>query len=526
MIYRSPLPELVIPDEPLTSFVFEGVESRAAKPALIDGPTGRTLTYGELFAGIGRVARGLSDRGFAKGDVFAIYCPNVPEYAVAFHGVAAIGGVNTTISPLYTPEELTRQLKDANARFLLTVPPFLENARLGSKGTAVEEIFVLGEAPGATPFAALLANEGNPPRVSLDPAEDIVALPYSSGTTGIQKGVMLTHRNLVAQLKQVDAAFHHDLTERDVAIGLLPFFHIYAMLVILNMALRQGATIVTMPRFDLEQFLELATKHRITVAHLVPPVVLALSKHPLVEKYDLSAIRWIFSGAAPLGAELAEACAKRIGCLVLQGYGLTETSPATHISPPDAKLNRPGSVGFLVPSTECKIVDPATGKELGPGEDGELWMRGPQVMKGYLNNPGATAAAIDEEGFFHSGDIGHVDEEGHFFIVDRLKELIKYKGFQVAPAELEALLLSHPAVADAAVIPKADEEAGEVPKAFVVKKAEVTEAALMDFVAQQVAPYKRIREIEIVDQIPKSPSGKILRRILVERERQKSRTND
>jgi acyl-CoA synthetase (AMP-forming)/AMP-acid ligase II len=522
MIYRSPLPDVAIPNESLTSFVFEGVEKRASKPALIDGPTGRVVTYGELFGGIRRVARGLADRGFSKGDVFAIYCPNVPEYAVAFHGVTTIGGINTTISPLYTPEELTRQLKDANARFLLTVPPFIENARLGSQGTKVEEIFVLGEAEGATPFSALLQNDGKPPEVSLDPANDLAALPYSSGTTGIQKGVMLTHRNLVANLVQVDASFHHDLREEDVAVGILPFFHIYAMLVILNMALRQGATIVTMPRFDLEQFLELVVKHRITVAHLVPPIVLALSKHPLVEKYDLSTIRWIFSGAAPLGPELAEACSKRIGCLVLQGYGLTETSPATHISPPDAKQNRPGSVGFLTPNTDCKIVDPATGKELGPGEDGELWMRGPQVMKGYLNQPGATAAAIDEDGFFHSGDIGHVDEEGHFFIVDRLKELIKYKGYQVAPAELEALLLTHPAVADAAVIPKADEEAGEVPKAFVVKKADVTESALIDFVAERVAPFKKIREVEIVDQIPKSPSGKILRRILVERERQKA----
>jgi acyl-CoA synthetase (AMP-forming)/AMP-acid ligase II len=443
----------------------------------------------------------------------------VVEYAVVFHGVATIGGIATTINPLYTPAELERQLKDAKARFLLTTPAFLANAREGSRGTAVEELFVLGEADGASPYDALLANDGDPPEVEIDAANDVVALPYSSGTTGLQKGVMLTHRNLVANLIQITEVYKEDTREHDVAVGILPFFHIYAMMVILNWILRNGSSIVILPRFDLEQFLTALVKHRVTIAHLVPPIVLALAKHPMVDKFPLS-LRWVFSGAAPLGQDLSEACARRLGCLVFQGYGLTETSPATHLSPPDHR-NRLGSVGFPVPGTECKVVDPATGEALGPGKDGELWMRGPQVMKGYLNQPGATAAAIDADGFFHSGDIGHADEDGYFYIVDRLKELIKYKGMQVAPAELEALLLTHPAVADAAVIPVPDEEAGEVPKAFVVKRGEVTEDEIKTFVAARVAPYKKIRILEIVDQIPKSPSGKILRRILVERERQK-----
>jgi acyl-CoA synthetase (AMP-forming)/AMP-acid ligase II len=326
---------------------------------------------------------------------------------------------------------------------------------------------------------------------------------------------MLTHRNLVANLIQITEVYKEDTRENDVAVGILPFFHIYAMMVILNWILRNGSSIVILPRFDLEQFLTALVKHRVTIAHLVPPIVLALAKHPMVDKFPLT-LRWVFSGAAPLGRDLSEACARRLGCLVFQGYGLTETSPATHLSPPDHR-NRPGSIGFPVPNTECKVVDPATGEALGPGKDGELWMRGPQVMKGYLNQPGATAAAIDADGFFHSGDIGHADEDGYFYIVDRLKELIKYKGMQVAPAELEALLLTHPAVADAAVIPVPDEEAGEVPKAFVVKRAEVSEDELKAFVASKVAPYKKIRFVEIVEQIPKSPSGKILRRILVER---------
>ena len=519
VVFRGPWPDVSIPRSSLTAYVFEDLESRASRPALIDGVTDRVVTYGELYRDVRRFARGLWDRGFRKGDVFAVYCPNVLEYPVAFHGVALIGGIATTINPLYTPGELERQLKDANAKYLLTTPTFLLNAREGSRGTRVEEIFVLGEAEGATPYEALLANDGDPPEVEIDAANDLVALPYSSGTTGLQKGVMLTHRNLSANLAQVTEVYREDIRQNDVAVGILPFFHIYAMMVILNWILRNGASIVILPRFDLEQFLAVLSRHRVTIAHVVPPIVLALAKHPLVDKFELG-LRWVFSGAAPLGLELSEACAKRLGCMVFQGYGLTETSPATHLTPPDGR-NRLGSVGFPVPGTECKVVDPATGEALGPGKDGELWMRGPQVMKGYLNQPGATAAAIDKDGFFHSGDIGHADEDGYFYIVDRLKELIKYKGMQVAPAELEALLLTHPAIADAAVIPVPDEEAGEVPKAFVVKRGEVTEEEIKAFIAGRVAPYKKIRIIEMVDQIPKSPSGKILRRILVERERQK-----
>jgi acyl-CoA synthetase (AMP-forming)/AMP-acid ligase II len=521
MIFRSPWPDIAIPDQPLTSYVFEDVDRRASKTALIEGHTGRVLTYGSLHSDIRRFAKGLSKRGFGKGDVFALYCPNVPEYAVAFHGVASAGGINTTINPLYTAAELRKQLLDANARYLLTMPACLANANEGVRGTGVQEVFVLGDSDAGTPYAALLDNDGDAPDVDIDPAVDVVALPYSSGTTGLQKGVMLTHRNLVANLAQVAEVFRQDTNEDDVAIGLLPFFHIYALMVILNMKLRDGATVVTVARFDLEQFLGMLETHRVTVAHVVPPIVLALSKHPVVDKYDLSSLRWIFSGAAPLGEELASACTRRLGCMVLQGYGLTETSPATHLSPPDDR-NRPGTVGFLAPNTECKVVDPATGAELGPGHAGELWLRGPQVMKGYLNQPGATAASIDAERFFHSGDIARVDDQGYFRIVDRLKELIKYKGLQIAPAELEAVLLTHPAVADAAVIPIPDEDAGEVPKAFVVRRGDVTEEVLMAYVAARVAPYKKIRALEIIDQIPKSPSGKILRRVLVERERQRA----
>src|SRR5262245_4055209 len=520
MLFRSPYPDVVIPDVALTPLVLEAADRLADKPALVDGPTGRTLTYGQLAGAIRAAAAGLARRGFKKGDVMAIYSPNLPEYAVVFHAVAVAGGVSTTVNPLYTADELARQLQDAGATCLMTVAPLLEKAREAAARSRVREIFVFGEAEGATPFAALLAG-GAPVEVEIDPAEDLVTLPYSSGTTGLPKGVMLTHRNLVANIVQTDNAadVRSWLSADDTLIGLLPFFHIYGLLVILNLALYKGATVVTMPRFDLEQFLQTLQDFRVTTAHLVPPIVLALAKHPIVERFDLSALNLVLSGAAPLSDDLAQACAERVGCTVIQGYGMTETSPVTHVNSMAGGRQKPGSIGRPLPNTECRIVDPATGAELGPNQPGELLMRGPQVMKGYLNQPTATAAMIDRDGWLRTGDVVSVDADGDFFVVDRVKELIKYKGFQVPPAELEALLLTHPAVADCAVIPVPDEEAGEVPKAYVVLRGEVTADALIGYVAERVAPYKRLRAVEVTDQIPKSVSGKILRRVLVDRER-------
>jgi acyl-CoA synthetase (AMP-forming)/AMP-acid ligase II len=352
--------------------------------------------------------------------------------------------------------------------------------------------------------------------VTIDPDRDLAVLPYSSGTTGLPKGVMLTHRNLVANIRQTQAIL--GVTSDDVLIGVLPFFHIYGMTVIMNLGIRAGATTVTMARFDLDGFLDLIEAHHITHAFVVPPIALALGKHPAVDGRDLSSLRVVMSGAAPLGAELAERVADRIGCVVMQGYGLTESSPVTHTNPTDPERVKPGTIGPPVPDTECRVIDPESGEDAAPGERGELWVRGPQVMRGYLNNREATEAAIDGDRWLRTGDVAEVDADGYFRIVDRLKELIKYKGFQVAPAELEALLITHPAIADVAVVGVPDEEAGEVPKAFVVCEEEVTDRELLDFVAERVAPQKRIRLIERVEEIPKSPSGKILRRVLAQRE--------
>ena len=520
MIFRSPYPDVVIPEVSLTDFIFSSTAQFKNKIALVDGPSGRSMTYAEFDAAVHRVAANLAQKGFKKGDVLAIFSTNCPEYAIAFHAVAMLGGINTTLNPLYTAEEGAFQLKDAGARVLVTAPSCIDKAREAAKNTQVDELFVFGEADGATPFASLLENDSPVPRVEINPKEDLVALPYSSGTTGLPKGVMLTHHNLVANMCQMDGLDY--FSHNDTLLCVLPLFHIYGLVVVLNMGLHLGTTTVMMPRFDLEQFLGLIQKYRLTLSHIVPPIVLKLARDPIVEKYDLSSLKMIFSGAAPLGAELSRECVQRIGCGIRQGYGMTETSPVTHSSPADPAEMKLGSIGTPAPNTECKLVDTATGEELGPNQEGELCVRGPQIMKGYLNNPEATARTIDADNWLHTGDIGYADNDGHFFIVDRVKELIKYKGFQVAPAELEAILLTHPAIADAAVIPCRDDEAGEVPKAFVVTKGETTPETIMDFVAARVSPHKKIRAVEFIDQIPKSLSGKILRRVLIEKERSRA----
>jgi acyl-CoA synthetase (AMP-forming)/AMP-acid ligase II len=517
MLFRSAYPEVDIPDVPLTPFVFRRAAEIASKPALVDGPTGRTLSYGQLDGAIRRAAMGLTGRGFGKGDVLALYSPNLPEYVIAFHAVSLIGGIVTTVNPMFTEGELAAQLLDAGARMLVTIAPLLPKAAPAAQRAGISELVVFGEADGAQPFAGLLEADGEVPQVAIDVRSDVVALPYSSGTTGLPKGVMLTHFNLVANICQTQPFLPSDPVE--VLLGVLPFYHIYGLTVLMNIVLSHGQTLVTLPRFELPVFLETIQKYRVTRANLVPPIILALAKHPLVEQYDLSSLRSITSGAAPLDAALSEACASRLRCLVNQGYGLTETSPVTNAPTLDPQTVRPGSVGQLIPNTEARIVDVATGQDLDAGQDGEVWLRGPQVMKGYWKRPKETAHVIDAEGWLHSGDIGHFDGDGYLYIVDRVKELIKYKGYQVAPAELEALLLTHPAVTDAAVVPVPDPEAGEVPKAYVVLKQEVAPEEILDYVAQRVAPYKRIRRIEIVTEIPKATSGKILRRVLVERER-------
>ena len=519
MIYSSPLPDVEIPDLPLTEYVLAGGAGQPDKPALIDGASGQVMTYGELEAAIRSLAGGLAAAGFGRGDVLALMAPNSPEYAVVFHGAAMAGGTVTTINPAYTQAEVRHQLADSGARILVTVPPLATTAARACAGTGVTEVYLLGEtgeadtADGALPVRPLSALAGAPlaAHVPVGP-DDVVALPYSSGTTGLCKGVMLTHRNLVANVAQTLGAIPSASDERLMAV--LPFFHIYGMQCMMNCGLRAGATVVTLPRFDLEQFLRAHQDYRITRSFVAPPIVLALAKHPMVDKFDLSHLRLVNSGAAPLKAELAAEASKRLGCEVIQGYGMTELSPVSHLTPPG--WFKPGSVGISAPNTQTKIADPLTGADLDTGEEGEVWVRGPQAMAGYLNNAQATAATIDEDGWLHTGDLGYVDADGHLYVVDRLKELIKYKGFQVPPAELETVLLRHPDVVDAAVIGLPDDEAGEIPAGYVVLRpgAAASPEEIMRFVAGEVAHYKQIRRLEVIDAIPKSAAGKILRRVL------------
>jgi acyl-CoA synthetase (AMP-forming)/AMP-acid ligase II len=384
-----------------------------------------------------------------------------------------------------------------------------------------------GESVDGHPNTADLLSPGfAAPDVDFDPATHLAALPYSSGTTANPKGVMLTHRNLAANVAQIRPV--QGMVADDRALAVLPFFHIYGMTVLLNAALHARARLIIMGSFELAKFLGNIADHGCTHAFIAPPVAVALAKHPLIDSFDLSSLRSIMSGAAPLDEDLATAVADRLGCALVQGYGMSELSPVSHVTPFDGGRELVGSVaprnscGWTVPNAVSKIVDAETGAEIDPptsglSETGELWFKGPNVMAGYLNNDAATRETIDDDGFLHTGDLARVDSTGSVYIVDRLKELIKYKGYQVPPAELEAVLLTHPHVADAAVIGVTDAESGEeIPKAFVVKQAdtELTETEVMDFVAAHVAPYKKVRQVAFIDAIPKSASGKILRKDL------------
>jgi acyl-CoA synthetase (AMP-forming)/AMP-acid ligase II len=516
MPFRSPYPDVEIPNVTLPRFLLSGVETVENEVAIVDGPTGRSYTYGQFRDAVHRTAAALSRRGLKKGDKLAILSPNLPEYLIAVHGVMMAGGVVTTMNPLYTEQEIEHQLHDADACMLLAIPAMLEKAEAAARRAGVETFFVFGESEGKESFSTLMAEEGQPMEIEMDPAQDVAAMLYSSGTTGMPKGVMLTHRNLVAALCQAGTLFGEGAAR---SLLFLPVFHIFGFHAVANYDLYKRGMIVTMPRFDMEQFLDLIARYKIERVCLVPPVVLGLVKSPLVDSYDLSSLRLIFSGAAPLDAELAFACEQRIGCMVRQGYGMTETSPPICGHPLVSHKVKYGSVGLLCPNTEGRILDLTTLQDVPAGTPGELWVRGPQIMKGYYKNSAATRDTIDREGWLRTGDIAQLDEDGWLSIVDRAKELIKYKGLQVAPAELEALLINHPAIADAAVIGIPDEEAGEVPKAFLVKKGDITAEQVQTYVAERVAPYKKIRHVEFLDQIPKSPSGKILRRVLKDRER-------
>lgn len=506
--------------------IHDAVLARATEfgdlPALVDGVDGTTLTYEQVDRFHRRLAASFAEAGVRKGDVLALHSPNTIAYPTAFYAATRAGATVTTVHPLATPGELAKQLQDSGASWIVTISPLLETARAAAERVGgIREIFVCDTAPGHRSLIDMLASAAPEPAVDIDPVTDVAALPYSSGTTGVPKGVMLTHRSIATNLAQLEEVMPARPGDRILAV--LPFFHIYGLTALMNAPLRLGATVVVLPRFDLESYLAAIAAHRITHLYVAPPIVLALAKHPAAERYDLSTVRHILSAAAPLDAKLAAACSARLGLPpVVQGYGMTELSPCSHIVPlAQAATAPPGTVGKLIAGTEMRIVsldDP--GKDVGVGEQGEIVIRGPQVMKGYLGRPRATADMIDADGWLSTGDIGHTDADGWLYVVDRVKELIKYKGFQVAPAELEALLVTHPGIADAAVIGHYNDDGNEVPHAFVVRHPtarDLSEGEVMMYVAERVAPYKRVRHVTFIDGVPRAASGKILRRELRER---------
>ncbi|WP_405769721.1 4-coumarate--CoA ligase family protein [Actinacidiphila glaucinigra] len=524
-VFHSEYPAVPAIDLPIHEAVLGHAAEFGDRPALVDGVEGTTLTYAQLDSFTRRIAAALAESGLRKGDVLALHSPNTIAYPPVFYGATRAGAAVTTVHPLATAEEFARQLRDSGASWIVTVSPLLETARKAAEQAGgVREILVCDSAEGHRSVLDLLGSTAPEPEIAFDPGEDVAALPYSSGTTGVPKGVMLTHRNIATNLAQLDPTLSMGPGHRILAV--LPFFHIYGLTALMNAPLRKGATVVVLPRFDLEQFLKAVATHRVQGLFVAPPIVLALAKHPAVAAHDLSSLEYVLCSAAPLDAELAQACSKRLGLPpILQAYGMTELSPGTHVVPLDARDAPPGAVGKLLPGTEMRIVplgeDAAAEGAEGAEGAGEILIRGPQVMKGYLGRPEETAAMIDEEGWLHTGDVGRVDADGWLHVVDRVKELIKYKGYQVPPAELEAVLLTDPRVADAAVIGVLDGDGNEIPKAYVVPQqgASLTADDVMAHVAAQVAPYKKVRRVEFTDAIPRAASGKILRRELRARER-------
>ncbi|GAC1445862.1 MAG: 4-coumarate--CoA ligase family protein [Chloroflexota bacterium] len=505
---------LAYPDLP-----FHGLLQRAAtrwphKTAIVFGDS--RISYDELDAQVNQFGNALLALGVQEGDRIALLLPNCPEYEIAFFGSNRVGAIPTSLNPSYKIREVQYQVSESGAQVLVVHcslwPTIQESLRALD---SLLHVIVVGDAPGVGfyTFGQLLETSAKTPP-GIDVALDTIgALPFSSGTTGLSKGVMLTQRNLVCNSLQ----FVHctETTDVDVLLIFLPLYHIYGVSLMAT-AIAAGATQVLLPRFDLAQVLQMIREEGVTEVFVVPPVMLALTNAPDVVPYNFETVRFIMSAAAPLAPDIARRLAEKLRVPVIQAYGMTESSPLTHMVPLHSADTALGSVGVVAPDTHCRIVDIENGERtLAPGSAGEVVVAGPQVMKGYWNAPEATACAL-RDGWLYTGDIGMVNSSGRLFIIDRKKEMIKYKGFSIAPAELEAVLLEHPAVLDCAVTGHPDSDAGEVPHAYVVLRPDVapTREDLIHFVGDRVATYKQICFLDFVDHIPRTPSVKILRRVL------------
>jgi len=500
--------------------VLESCRRNNNKTALIDTSCDRRLTFGEYGGLVESLARGMVAAGLAPGEVVAILLPNSWEFAVAYHAATLAGGVPTLLNPAYREREIRYQLENSGAVFLISDGPLLEKVNLSGLSRLRRVFTTRREHSGCDNFATLFGlTSAKLPENSQDSRTSLAALPYSSGTTGLPKGVMLSHYNLVANVYQTVGPNAAPLSADDTMLCFLPLYHIYGLTVALTLSLTLGSTLVLMPRFDVPKLCALLPQEGVTMMPVVPPAINAMCQAAESGIFPKThQLRWLKSGAAPLAPELARRMTDLTGVIVNQGYGMTEASPVTHVgfcSPPS--MNRPASIGQPLALTECRIVD-LNGEEVADGEAGELAMRGPQIMLGYWKEPQATATAL-RDGWYFSGDIVRRDAEGFFYVLDRSKEMIKYKGFPVAPAEVEALLLEHHAVRDCGVVARPDVAAGEIPCAFVVLRegfapSETLDQQLRAFVADRLAHHKQPREIHFVESVPRTPSGKILRREL------------
>lgn len=507
---------LQYPDVPLHELMRRTAARYPDRPAVTWN--GSTLTFAEFDVESNRVANALRSLGLRSGDRMSLYLPNCVEFELLFYAASKLGAIVCPMNPSCRERDLTYLINDAGSTTVAThvsLLPVLDPCR--SQLPSVSQVIVVGDAgsvpQSAVSYAEIVGGASNEtPDVRVDPSQ-LIALPYSSGTTGLPKGVMLSHRNVAWNHIQFGTA--GNLGPDDAYPVFLPLSHIYGT-ALMGLSMWSGAHQIVMERFDLDKLLTVIHDHHVTWLHLVPPVLLALANTPGLEPSQFRTVKYALCAAAPLAPEVARRVEQRLGFRVIQAYGLTETSPATHHSPLDPARIKLESVGIPVADTEQRVVDLDTGDiTQAPGQTGEIVIRGSQVMQGYWNAPEETARTI-RNGWLHTGDIGWIDGDGYAYVVDRKKEMIKYKAFSIAPAELEAALLEHPDIGDCAVIGLPDDEAGEIPKAFVVPRTgrSLNPDELTKFFANRLAGYKTIRRWEIVGTIPRTPSGKILRRML------------
>ncbi|KAL6649151.1 hypothetical protein ACP70R_013375 [Stipagrostis hirtigluma subsp. patula] len=520
---RAPVPLPADPDLDVVTFLASRRHSGVV--ALVDAATGRRITFPDLWRAVAGAASALAAPpvSLRKGQVALILSPNSVHFPVAALAAMSLGAVLTTANPLNTDAEIAKQVADARPVLAFTTRELLPKLpRAGGLRVVLLEL-ARDPADAADPRVVATIEEisATPPdparrrdRVSQD---DPATLLYSSGTTGPSKGVVATHRSLISMVQIIMTRFRLEASDRTEAfLCTVPMFHVYGLVAFATGLLGCGATVVVLSKYELPEMLRAINAYGVTYLPLVPPILVAMVAHP--KPLPLGQLRKVLSGGAPLSKEIIEGFREKYPQVeILQGYGLTESTAIGASTDSAEESRRYGTAGLLSPNTEAKIVDPETGEALPVNRTGELWIRGPYVMKGYFKNTEATQSTITPDGWLKTGDLCYIDEDGYLFVVDRLKELIKYKGYQVPPAELEALLLTHPEITDVAVIPFPDREVGQFPMAYVVRKkgSNLTEHQVMDFVAKQVAPYKKVRKVAFVMEIPKNASGKILRKDLI-----------